>query len=345
MDGTMRAAIYGGKGNVSVETLPLPGIGADDVLIENLHAGVCGSDVSAFLHGPQAHRITIGSEFGHEMVSRIAQVGAHVTGFRVGERVYPYPLLARGDRSRAGTLGGFSQYIRVPDPTPGVELYPVPDVISDRAAALIEPFTVAFHAARQAEPSPGDTAVVWGAGTIGIGAALGLRHLGAARVLVADLSDFRLRKAAELGFDTVNPSREELRTAATRLFGTAPSVGGETADVDIFVEATGADALIGQFQEIGKLRSRLVVVGVHASPVPVDFAALAYSSHRIAGSGGYEPGDVRDVIAFLRDHGSQAEAIITHEFPLEDIVTALETASDPQSALNVAIVHEAARRA
>lgn len=335
----MRAAIYNGQHNIEIAELPAPTVGDDDVLIQNLRAGVCGSDVAVYLHGPQAHRITVGSEFGHEMVSRVAAVGRNVTGFRVGERVYPYPLLARGDTSRAGTLGGFSEYILIPNPRPGVELYPVSDAISDKAGALIEPLTVAMHAAKQGQPMPGESAVVWGAGTIGIGAALGLRRLGVERILIADLSDFRLRIAAGLGFDTVNPGSTDLTVAATDLFGTAPSLTGSTADVDLFVDAAGADSLIATFQDIGKITARLVVVAVHADPIAIDFSRLAYASQRISGSGGYTPEDVHDVLALLESGEVDIESIVTHEFPLERIVTAIETAADASTALNVAIVH------
>lgn len=338
----MRAAIYNGKHDVEVVELPTPVVGDDDVLIQNLHAGVCGSDVAVYLHGPQAHRITVGSEFGHEMISRVAAVGRNVTDFHVGQRVYPYPLLARGDTARAGTLGGFSEYILVPRPRPGVELYPVGDAISDKAGALIEPLTVAMHAAKQGQPKPGESAVVWGAGTIGIGVAVGLRRLGVERVLIADLSDLRRRIAAGLGFDTVDPESTDLVTAASELFGTAPSLTGTTADVDLFVDAAGADSLISTFQDIGKITSRLVVVAVHADPIAVDFSRLAYASQRISGSGGYAPEDVHDVLALLESGEVDIESIVTHEFPLEQIVTAIETASDASTALNVSIVHDVA---
>lgn len=340
----MRAAIYNGAGDVRIEELPTPVVGDDDVLIQNLHAGVCGSDASVYKHGPRRHRITIGKEFGHEMISRVAEVGKNVTEFEVGQRVYPFPLLARGDKSFAGALGGFSEYILVPNPTPGVQLYPVSDAISDKAGALIEPLTIAMHAAKQAEPKPGETAVVWGSGTIGIGVAVGLRSLGISRVLIADLSDFRLKIAAGLGFDVVNVGTEDLVEKATELFGTAPSLTGMAANVDVFVDAAGADELISTFQRIGKSRARLVVVGVHTDPVPVNFSLLSYSSHRISGSGGYAPDDVVDVIALLESGDVDIESIVTHEFPLEEIVTALETAGDTSRALNVTIVHDTAKQ-
>lgn len=336
----MKAAIYNGAGDVQVVELPTPLVGDDDVLIQNLHAGVCGSDASVYKHGPRRHRIGLGSEFGHEMISRVADVGKNVTDFSIGQRVYPFPLLARGDKSRAGSLGGFSQYILVPSPKPRVELYPIGDAISDKAGALIEPLTVAMRAAKQAEPKPGETAVVWGSGTIGIGVAVGLRSLGIARVLIADLSDFRLQIAAGLGFETVNVGSADLVAKATELFGTAPSLTGPAANVDIFVDAAGADELIPTFQRIGKSRARLVVVGVHTDPIPVDFSLLSYSSHRISGSGGYTPEDVIDVIALLESGEVDIESIVTHEFPLDQIVAALETAGDTSRALNVAIVHD-----
>lgn len=339
----MKAAIYHGQHDVRVEELPTPPVGDDDVLIENLRAGVCGSDVAVYVHGPGSHRITVGSEFGHEMVSRVAAVGKNVTAFHVGERVYPYPLLARGDTSRAGTLGGFSEDILVPHPEPGVQLYPVSDAITDKAAALIEPFTVAMHAAKQGQPKPGEKAVVWGAGTIGVGVAIALRSLGVERVLIADLSDFRLGIAADLGFDTVNTSSADLVEVATELFGPARSLAGPTADVDVFVDAAGADSLIGTFQDVGKITARLVVVAVHPRPIPVDFTRLTYASQRISGSGGYAPDDVRDVLKVLESGTFDVESIVTHEFPLDEIVTAIETADDTSAALNVQIVHDAAR--
>ncbi|MEV6379655.1 hypothetical protein AB0M31_09585 [Streptomyces sp. NPDC051773] len=131
--------------------------------------------------------------------------GKNVTGLEAGDRVHPYPALAAGDSSRAGTLGGFSEFILVPDCQVGRQVYLVSDRISTKAAGLIEPFTVATHAARRADPGQGETALVFGAGTIGIAAAIALKYLGCSPVMLVDLSDFRLRKASELGFETSKP--------------------------------------------------------------------------------------------------------------------------------------------
>lgn len=139
----MKAGIYLGQEQVELRELPLPEVGDHDVLVQNLYSSVCGTDVAVFFHGPNTgHKVTVGGEFGHETVSRVVKVGKDVTDFTVGERVYPYPRYAKGDTKRAGTIGGFSEYILIPDAGRNHSLYAVDDRISDRLACLIEPFTV-----------------------------------------------------------------------------------------------------------------------------------------------------------------------------------------------------------
>lgn len=143
----MKAAIYEGKEQIQLEELPLPETGEQDVLIQNIYSSVCGTDTAVFFGGPgTGHKVTVGGEFGHETVSRVVKIGNLVTDFTIGERVYPYPLCAKNDPSRAGTLGGFSEYILVPQARRNVSLYPVDERISDRLASLIEPFTVGCRA-------------------------------------------------------------------------------------------------------------------------------------------------------------------------------------------------------
>jgi 2-desacetyl-2-hydroxyethyl bacteriochlorophyllide A dehydrogenase len=333
----MRAAIYNGEHDIELTELQTPVPGDQDVLLRTLCAGICGSDVSAYLHGPRAHRIAAGSEFGHEVISEVAAVGSGVQGLKVGDRVYPYPRLAKGDTSRAGTLGGFSEYILVPDAEVGKQLYLVDDAIPDNLGAMIEPFTVATRAAKRAEPKPGETAIVFGAGTIGMAAAIVLKSLGCARVMVVDLSDFRLDKAVQLGFATCNSAREDLISKATETFGSAPAVGGSAPDVDIYIEATGADVILSTFQSMAKLYARMVVTGVHSEPVGVNLAALSFGQNMLIGAGGYLPEDVEFVLDLMKNTEFDIAAIHTHSFPLEQIIAALETASDPNNALHVSI--------
>lgn len=131
----MRAAIYQGKGKIELTRLPDPECTPDGVILENIYASICGTDVAVYKHGTGlGHRITIGGEFGHEAVSRIKETGENVTDFKVGDRVYPYPRLVTGDPRRAGTIGGFSECIRVPLAREGIELYRISKHISDKSS-------------------------------------------------------------------------------------------------------------------------------------------------------------------------------------------------------------------
>lgn len=334
----MKAAIYMGKEQVELQELPLPECGEQDVLIQNLYSSICGTDVAVYNHGPgTGHRITVGGEFGHETVSRVVAVGDKVTDFQIGERVYPYPRYAKNDTKRAGTIGGFSEYILIPQAGRNVSLYPVSEQIPDRLACLIEPFTVGCRAARRSQPKAGEKAVVFGCGTIGIAAAVALQYFGISQVMLCDVSEFRLNIARKLGFAVCNMKKENFAEQAKQYFGTAPSLKGETADVDCFIDAAGADSILELFMEQGKIESRLVLVAVNNTLRKLDLLHLTYSQKSIIGSGGYMPEDVRDVMQMMESGRWDLESIITHEFPLEQIEQAIRTASDSSRALNVTI--------
>lgn len=334
----MRAAIYNGQKDILMTEMDIPVAGDNDIVVRNLYASICGTDVAVYMHGPNTgHRVTVGGEFGHEMVSEVVQVGKNVKNINIGDRVYPYPLLAKGDPKRAGTVGGFSEYILIPNAKVNEQVYAVPDQISSKTACLIEPFTVGFRAARRSFPKQGENAIVFGAGTIGISAAIGLKHFGCDRVMICDHSDFRLAKAEALGFAVCNSSRQDLKEAAIAYFGTARSRFGDTADADIYIDAAGADSILETYQEMGKIESRMVVVAVNAGKRPVDVLAMTYSQHALIGSGGYFPADVEDVITVMSGKKWDIESIITHEYAWEELPKAIEKASQVNEALNVVI--------
>lgn len=334
----MRAALYKGKKNIEMMDLPVPVCGENDILLKNIYASICGTDVAVYQHGPNTgHRVTVGGEFGHEMVSIVSQVGSNVKDIKVGDRVYPYPRLVKGDTRRAGTVGGFSEYILAPNAKLNESVYLVPHKISDKAASLIEPFTVGCRAARRSNPKTGENAIVFGCGTIGIAAAMALKHFGCKQVMISDISDFRLDIAKKLGFEVCNSSKEDLKTTAAKVFGMATSIHGETADVDIYIDAAGAKELIETYQVMGKIESRMVVVAVVAGQREINILDMTYSQHAIIGSGGYMPEDVMDVFAIMQDERWNIESIITDIFPWEKLPDAIEKASHPQSAFNVVI--------
>ena len=323
----MKAGIYLGKEAIEIRNLPMPEVGEHGVLIQNIYSSVCGTDVAVYMHGPgNGHKVTVGGEFGHETVSRVVKVGEKVTDFTVGERVYPYPLYAKGDTRRAGTIGGFSEYILVPNAKRNHSLYAVDERISDRLASLIEPFTVR-----------GQSAVVFGCGTIGIAAAVAFQHFGMDRVMICDYSDYRLNLAKNLGFMTCNPAKEDFAVCARGYFGDAPSLSRPTADIDCWLDAAGSESILDDFLRLGKIESRFVSVAVNNQPRTIDLLHMTYAQQSIIGSGGYMPEDVCDVQEIMSCGDWNLESIITHEFPLEELEQAIRMAADVGHAGNVVI--------
>ena len=334
----MKSAMYLGKENIEIQNRPMPELGNYDVLIKNIYSSICGTDVAVYKHGENTgHRITVGEEFGHETISKVVAIGDKVTEFKVGERVYPYPRFAIGDTKRAGTIGGFSEYIKIPNAKKNYSLYNVDDSISDKVACLIEPFTVGCRAARRAQPKQGEKFVVFGCGTIGLASAISLKHFGAEKVMICDISDFRLNIAHELGFETCNTSKLNFKEESIKYFGSASSLNGEVANIDGFIDASGADEILDIFMEQGKIESRFVCVAVNKSIRNLNLLHLTYSQKSIIGSGGYMPEDVKNVIDIMKSGKWDIEKIVTHEFPLNEIETAIKTAGDANNSLNVTI--------
>lgn len=336
----MKTGIYLGKENIEIKETDIPQVGDNDVLIKNIYSGICGTDVAVFKHGENTgHKITVGGEFGHETISRVVKIGNNVTDFKIGDRVYPYPLYAKGDTRRAGTIGGFSEYILIPNAKRNYSLYDVDERISDKLASLIEPFTVGCRAARRAVNSGinSHSAAVFGCGTIGIATAVALKYFKAKRVMMCDTSNFRLNIAKDLGFEVCNVSSENIISKAKEYFGTAPSLLGETADIDCWIDTAGAENIFDDFMRLGKTESRFVAVAVNKALRKLDLLHITYSQKSIVGSGGYMPEDVRDVQKIMVSGNWNLESIITHEFPIDKLKTALQTASDVNHAGSVVI--------
>ncbi|MDY3036302.1 MAG: alcohol dehydrogenase catalytic domain-containing protein [Absicoccus sp.] len=333
----MKAANYHGKQAIEIQQIPTPKVGPKEVLIRNLRSSICGTDVAVYQHGPDgSHRITVGQEFGHETVSEIVAVGHEIQEqFHVGQRVYPYPRLARNDPSRAGTLGAFSEYILIPQPKWNQSLYAVPEAISNEEACMIEPFSVGTRAARRAQPQAGQTAIVFGAGTIGLAAAIALQYFGLKKVMVVDLSKKRLEIARSLGFPVT--TFQDMPKQALAYFGQTSS---QRANVDIWIDAAGDEAVWTCFMQQGKIESRFVEVAVGPRYRNVDFLALSFAQKSLIGSGGYMPEDVEDVLAMMASHRWPIKNLISHTYRLDDLEQALQMASDPASSLNVQIVLE-----
>lgn len=335
----MKSAIYYGKENIKIEEKPLPSVGENDVLIKNIYSSICGTDIAVFKHGPgTGHKIEVGGEFGHETVSRVVKVGEKVTEFSVGDIVYPYPRFAKGDPKKAGTIGGFSEYILIPNAKINHSLYPVPPEITTKTACLIEPFTVGCRAARRSLVKSGENAVVFGCGTIGIAAAISLKYFGCNKVMICDLSNFRLNIAKELGFEVCNMQKDSFEEKAAAVFGKSVGLGGkECPNDDIFIDTAGAESVLDTFIECGKIGSRIVLVAVNNAKRQLDLLHLTYAQKAIIGSGGYMPEDMYDVMEIMKNGKWNIEKIITDEFPLERLSEAIVKAGDYEKSFNVVI--------
>ena len=268
-----------------------------------------------------------GLEFGHEMVSEVVEVGKDVQGIAVGDRVYPYPIFAKDDMMRPATVGGFSEYVHIPNCRLGMSVFKVDDTISNKAAAMIEPFTVGGHSAKICQPGPGKKAIVFGGGIIGMSAAITLDYMGCDKVMVVNRSTYRLDKAAALGFETCSPVQEDLKAKAMSVFGEAFSMSGPAPDVDIYIDATGAADAIDNFLAMAKSGATLSIVGVHHAPRTINLIPVTYGGLTIKGSPGYDFEDVARAMEIMKSGKYDIESLVSHTFPLEQLEEAIQTAA------------------
>ena len=295
--------------------------------MKNLAAGICGSDINAYKHDGPSVYIFPGLEFGHEMVSEVVEVGKDVQGVAVGDRVYPYPIFAKDDMMRPATVGGFSEYVHIPNCRLGMSVFKVDDTISNKAAAMIEPFTVGGHSAKICQPGPGKKAIVFGGGIIGMSAAITLDYMGCDKVMVVNRSTYRLDKAAALGFETCSPVQEDLKAKAMSVFGEAFSMSGPAPDVDIYIDATGAADAIDNFLAMAKSGATLSIVGVHHAPRTINLIPVTYGGLTIKGSPGYDFEDVARAMEIMKSGKYDIESLVSHTFPLEQLEEAIQTAA------------------
>lgn len=334
----MKAAIYYGKEHIEIKEIDYPALGDNDVIIKNIRSSICGTDVAVYNHGTgTGHKIEVGGEFGHETVSVIHEVGKNVTEFKKGQRVYPYPRYAKGDTKKAGIIGGFSEYILVPNAKLDHSLYFVPELVSDKCACLIEPFTVGCRAARRSQPHNDENAVVFGCGTIGLAAAIALKWFGCEKVMICDLSDYRLNIASRLGFEVCNIAKDNFYEKTIAYFGEAQGLTGVAPNVNIFIDAAGHESILELFMNCGKIDCRFVSVAVNNAIRNLDLLHLTYAQKSIIGSGGYMPEDVYDVMAIMKSGKWDIVQMITHEYPLTKLEEAIRKATDTNEALNVTV--------
>lgn len=333
----MKGFIYQGARNIELRELPMPVCGDGDIIVKNLYSGICGSDITAYKTSGDFMRLYPGMEFGHEMVSEVVEVGKNVKDIAVGDRVFPYPLYAKDDTKRSGSVGGFSEYVLIPNCRLNHSVYKVDSRIPNPVAAMLEPFSVGGQAAILSRPQKGQNAIVYGAGVIGMAAAITLKYLGCDKVMLVNRSTFRLEIAKQFGFETCSPVQQDLKQIALDTFGTGYGIMGPTFNADIFIDATGSDDAFETFQKCAKLNAVYTIVGTHTKPMTFNPQFLMYASQRIQGSGGYTDQSVRLAMEIMESGKFDLEKLVTQEYPLEQLEDAIIKAATSSESLKVMI--------
>lgn len=313
----MKAALFYGKEDLRVEDVPAAGPGPGEVKLRNAYSGICGSDLH-FYYYPEAlpfdlsepHPLTgstLPQILGHEFAGTVVEVGEGVTDVKVGDRAAVYPLVASCGKCGAcrkglrfschlmGSLGanapggGLSEFTTVPASV----LHLLPENVDLRMGALVEPMTVAWHGVARSGVEAGGSALVAGAGPIGIGAWFALKARGVEKVLVSEPSEERRKIMAALGATVVDPVNEDLSAAIAEL------TDGD--GVDVAIEAAGAaPAIISALAGL-VAGGRVVVLSLHEHPMEFQPTMLMMGETEIVGAVGYEPEEFDAVIAAMAE--------------------------------------------
>jgi threonine dehydrogenase-like Zn-dependent dehydrogenase len=328
----MRVLNIHGVNDVRLDPTDPPRLGKSDVVVKVKACGVCGSDLSYIKIGG-IHRKPGGvTPIGHEAAGEIIAVGNDVKGAFVGQRVVINPMQTPSYIGSGGPEGAFTEELLVRDARVGDSLLPIPDDLPFEVAAMTEPLAVALHGVNRMQVKPGDKAVVFGCGPIGLGMVLWLVDRGVTDVVALDLSPERLERAKALGARAViNPTKEDVRARLLELHGSARVFSRECVGTDAYIDAAGAPNLLSDVISMAKYQSRLVITAAYMKPVQVDLGAMLTTEMTITTAVGY-PDEMPDVIAALPRLRDKVRSLISHRFPFDKIIDAIGMAGTPQSA-------------
>jgi L-iditol 2-dehydrogenase len=323
----MKQAVMVQPGVIEFHNAPTPGLGPNDVLIRMKRIGVCGSDIHVW-HGK--HALTPYPVVqGHEVSGVVERVGGAVKGLRPGQLVTFQPQVTCGTcyPCRHGdyhicdslkvmgfqTTGAASELFAVE----ASKVLALPAGMDPEHGAMIEPVAVAVHALGRAGDMKGKNVLVLGAGPIGNLTAQCARGLGAARVIITDVSDFRLGKAKECGIDlTVNVGKSDLAAAAKDAFGERKA--------DLILECVGSPQTIAQAVAVARKGTDIVVVGVFGEKPVVDMGTVQDRELRLIGTLMYREPDWKKAIELVEKGSVKLALLITDHFAFADYAKAYD---------------------
>lgn len=334
MKGTMKVAVMKGIGQMGYEEREIPAPKADEVLVKLEYVGICGSDMHYYESGAIGNYV-VKPPFvlGHEPGGTVVEVGQNVKHLAVGDRVALEPGKTCGqcEFCRKGKYnlcpdvvffatppvdGVFAQYVA----HEAALCFKLPENVSTLEGALIEPLAVGFHAANQGGAHAGQTAVVMGAGCIGLVSMMALKAEGVSRVYVVDVMQKRLDKALELGADGVINAKEQDVVSAV-----AEVTGG--AGCDLAIETAGAEITTRQTIAFTRKGGVIVLVGYSKSGEMTLPMSLALDKELT----------FKTVFRYRHIYPMAIDAVASGKVNLKGIVTDMFDFDDMQNAMDKSI--------
>lgn len=331
----MKAARFHGRGDIRIDDVPEPATRPGTVKVEVEWCGICGTDLHEYLDGPifaptadEPHPLTgesVPITLGHEFAGSVVELGAGVTDLRVGDRVVvePYLVCGRCDACTQGRYnvcaslgfiglsgagGGFSQFVVAERRW----VHPLGELTTD-VGALVEPLAVAYHAVRLAHTKPGDTALVFGAGPIGLVTTAALRAVGVEQVLVVEPAAVRKQKAPGAGADhVIDPTQADVVDAVMEL------TSGRGADVSF--ECAGIDAVLASAIRATRVGGTVVNVAIWGHEASVAMNDLVFREVNVVGSLAYCD-DHPSTIRMIQEGKVEPHQFITGRIGVDDIVS------------------------
>lgn len=347
---TMRAAVYRGKGKVVVETVPVPAIGAGEVLIRVAACGICGTDLKKIEHGfvppPQI--------FGHEVSGTVVAVGAGVTRWKPGDRVMSFHhvpceacfycakrLYSQCPAYKKVGLtagfdpngGGFAQYVRAMPWVAERGMVAIPDDVSFDEASFIEPVNTCIKAVEKARVAVGETAVVMGLGPIGLLLGM-LAKLEGATLIGSDPMAERRAKSLSLGFDAaVDPRDGRL---AEEISARTEGRGADVVLVAVAIPAALKDAL-----NLARPGGRVLLFAQNDPLLKIEFpaAAVGVEEKEILGSYSAAIDRAGKAARLIFTRQLPVQKLISHHFSLENMDRALQLAARPVGDSLKVVIH------
>jgi (R,R)-butanediol dehydrogenase/meso-butanediol dehydrogenase/diacetyl reductase len=333
----MIAALLHGREDLRVEAVADPEPGTGEVKIAIAHNGLCGTDLHEYFDGPMActnepHPLTGGrlpQIMGHEFAGTVAAIGEGVDNVAVGNRVAVEPLYSCGhcQACRAGLTqlcevvithgicsngGGLAEYTVVPS----WMVHRLPETMTLAQGALVEPMSVSFNGVMRSDIEAGDTALVLGAGPIGIGVALGLRALGVQDIAVVEPAPARRAAVEGLGVEhVIDPGAVDVATEVRR------RLGGR--GVDVAFDCAGAAATFSVAPAVLRPRGRYVILAFNFIEVPFAPWLLARSEIELTGACGYTTEVFARVIDLIANGAYPTDGWVEH-VGLDDVTRILE---------------------